>query len=223
MHRHLRFELPDPLAGHGELGLLRGRQPGLQAAVDAVLAAPVVDRLVTDPEIVRDLGHLAAGLDQIQHPPTELRPVATLPHAVLLQDSSIRVQSRDSTKARADQLEAPAFRDDHLGSGLAEWAAANRVHDRIELPVINAALLAAALHEKCGNPTDAIRVLDQALKVCPTNEALTRAAMVLEAKAGDREAALRRYHALATVLARDELEPEPDTSELRKKIMTTDQ
>jgi hypothetical protein len=102
VYRHLRFEFPDPPAGGGQLGLLRRGHARLQAAVDAVLAPPVVDRLVADPEILSDLGDLAAGLDQIQHPPTELRRVATLPHAVLLQDSSIRVHSRDSTKDRAD-------------------------------------------------------------------------------------------------------------------------
>jgi hypothetical protein len=102
VHRQLGFESPDSLAGRHQLGLLRRGETRLEPAIDSVLATPVVDRLVTDPEILGDLRDLAAGLDQIQHPPTELRRIATLPHAVLLQDSSIRVQLRDSTKAPAD-------------------------------------------------------------------------------------------------------------------------
>jgi hypothetical protein len=93
---------PPSAAGRHQLGLLRRGETRLEPAIDSVLATPVVDRLVTDPEILGDLRDLAAGLDQIQHPPTELRRIATLPHAVLLQDSSIRVQLRDSTKAPAD-------------------------------------------------------------------------------------------------------------------------
>lgn len=122
------------------------------------------------------------------------------------------------------RLEAPAFREGRPGGGLVEWAAANRIFDEIELPVINAALLVDGIHEQRGaqGHPDALRALDQALRVCPTNEALIRAAMEREANLGNREGALRRYDALASQLGRDELEPEPDTTALIKRIRTTD-
>lgn len=90
-------ELSDPLAGRSQLGLLCSRQPGPQAAVDPVLAPPVVDRLITDPATLRPTATRSSTRRR------ELRRVAPLPDAVLLQDSSVRVQSRDSTKAGADQ------------------------------------------------------------------------------------------------------------------------
>jgi hypothetical protein len=103
VHSQLRFENTDPLACRDELGLLRRGQPRLEPTVDAVLAAPRVDRLVADSEIVGDLGDLAPSLDQIEHATPKLRRVAPSPHAVLLQDSSITFQLPDSTKAPADQ------------------------------------------------------------------------------------------------------------------------
>ena len=119
-------------------------------------------------------------------------------------------------------LQSPAFRDDHPGAGLAEWAAANRIFDQIEQPVIEAALLYASVHEAQGPDglNEALWALDQALKACPTNEALIRAAMELEVRTGDRAGAQHRYVALATELARDDLEPEPETTELHKRITT---
>jgi hypothetical protein len=116
VHRHLRLEFPDPLAGRGQLGLLGRGHPRLQAAVDAVLAPPVADRLDADPEIVGDLATLPpASTTHHEHPPTELRRVATLPHAVLLQQSSIRVRLRDSTKSRADQSPHQTWGGSELG------------------------------------------------------------------------------------------------------------
>lgn len=51
VHRQLSLQLGDPPLGRGELGLLRRRQPRRLASVDAVLAAPGVDRLFADPEV----------------------------------------------------------------------------------------------------------------------------------------------------------------------------
>jgi signal transduction histidine kinase len=104
MHSQLGLELADPFPSRHQLRLLRGRQPSLETAVDAVLTSPRVDRLLADAEIGRDLTDLATGLHQLQHAPAELRRIPTSPHAVLLQDSSIRVQLRDSTKPGAHHI-----------------------------------------------------------------------------------------------------------------------
>lgn len=103
MHSQLGLELADPFPSRHQLRRLRGRQPSLETAVDAVLTSPRVDRLLADAEIGCDLTDLATGLHQLQHAPAELRRIPTSPHAVLLQDSSIRVQLRDSTKPGAHQ------------------------------------------------------------------------------------------------------------------------
>jgi DNA-binding SARP family transcriptional activator len=47
--------------------------------------------------------------------------------------------------------------------------------------------------------------------------------MQLHTHAGDRDRANHRYRALATQLARDDLEPEPETTDLRRQIMRADQ
>jgi nucleoid-associated protein YgaU len=117
-------------------------------------------------------------------------------------------------------IRAKPFRDRHLGSGLAEWAAASRLLDQIEEAVIDAALVASRLHTT-GNghgPDNALPVIDQALTACPTNELLVRTAMELETQAGRAHAAERRYQALAVDLARDDLEPEDETTELRRRL-----
>jgi hypothetical protein len=103
MHSQLGFELADRFSSRHQLRLLHGRQPRLETPVDAVLTSPRVDRLIADPEIRSNLGDLAAGLHQIQYAPAKLRRIPTSPHAVLLQDSSIRVQLHDSTKPGAHQ------------------------------------------------------------------------------------------------------------------------
>lgn len=64
-------------------------------------------------------------------------------------------------------------------------------------------------------------IIDQALKACPNNEALTRTAMQLDALSGHREGAHRRYIALAQRLALDELEPEPETTALHRDITSS--
>lgn len=122
-------------------------------------------------------------------------------------------------------IEAPAFRDGHLGRGLAEWAAAHRITDQVEQPLIEAALLAAdiAIGQGPDGHADALWAIDRALRACPTNEALVRAAMQLHARTGDRDTANCRYIELATRLARDEIEPEPETTELRHQIMRANQ
>lgn len=124
-----------------------------------------------------------------------------------------------------EHIETKAFRDHHLGAGLAEWANAHRVIDRVEQTVIEAALLAAQLYTTRPDDTDldsARWAIDQALNACPTNEALTRAAMELEAQAGHPDAATRRYHALNTHLIRDDLEPEDETVDLHRRITRPD-
>lgn len=127
-------------------------------------------------------------------------------------------------QAALADIEAPAFRADHMGAGLAEWAAANRIVDRIQQPVIEAALLAADLATRHPDHTDtALSALDAGLLACPANEALTRAAMRLEADAGRHDAANSRYQALATDLIRDDLEPEAETTDLQTQLMSPGQ
>jgi hypothetical protein len=53
--------------------------------------------------------HPATSLDQIQYPPTKLRRITPSPHAVLLRDSSIRVQPTDSTNPGHITLHCPWF------------------------------------------------------------------------------------------------------------------
>jgi hypothetical protein len=97
-------QLQRPLGG-GELGLQRGdlavrcsefallgrRQARLDTAVDSILAPPVVDRLVTDVQVSSDVDDLAAGSQQIEDLPTELRWIATTSHACLLQSGGTRI------------------------------------------------------------------------------------------------------------------------------------
>lgn len=74
--RELGLELGDPLLRRGELGVLVGRAARLEAAVDAVLAAPAVDRLAAEIEIMSNPRHAVALGESIKNPPTELRRVA---------------------------------------------------------------------------------------------------------------------------------------------------
>jgi hypothetical protein len=84
VHGQLRFEFTDALARRHEFGVFRRRQPGLDPAVDAVLATPVVDRLIANAGVGRDVRDLAAHLDQIEHTTPELRRIRTPSHAALL-------------------------------------------------------------------------------------------------------------------------------------------
>jgi hypothetical protein len=66
-HRpQLGLQLRDPAFGRGQLALLSTGQARFQAAVDAVLAAPGVDRLIADAQRLGDLGDRPPGLDQVQ-------------------------------------------------------------------------------------------------------------------------------------------------------------
>jgi len=76
-----------PFTGRDELGLLNARQPRDQAPIDPVLPAPAVDRLVTDLQIARHLGHAAPRLQQIQDLPPELRRIPTSSMPPLLKGS----------------------------------------------------------------------------------------------------------------------------------------
>jgi len=138
-------------------------------------------------------------------------------HRVAVSDADLAV---DLLRAHLSQIEAVAFRSGALGQGLTEWAAAYRVIDRVEQPVIDGALFMAKLCTARGQEAygEALWAVDQGLKACPVNEALVRAAMELEAWLGSPEAANGRYQNLAHRLASDELEPEPETSELRARL-----
>jgi hypothetical protein len=51
-------------------------RPGSTAAVDPVLAAPAVDRLAAEIEIMSNARHAVTLGESIKNPPTELRRVA---------------------------------------------------------------------------------------------------------------------------------------------------
>src|SRR5687768_18177976 len=77
MHRQLRFQLADPPLGRGELRLLQRAQPGFEPAVDLLLAAPAIDRLLADAQVARHVRHLPPGGQQVDHPPSKLRRIST--------------------------------------------------------------------------------------------------------------------------------------------------
>ncbi|HEV7762060.1 MAG TPA: hypothetical protein VGO78_23790, partial [Acidimicrobiales bacterium] len=162
-----------------------------------------VGRYRLSPEVVTDVELLSHALEYA--------------HAVATQDPDAAVELLRLHLAR---IEAVAFRSSALGQGLAEWAAAYRVIDRVEQPVIDAALLDAKLCTDRGSAgySEALWAIDQGLNACPVNEALVRAAMEIEARLGSTDAVNHRYLTLATKLARDELEPEAETSKLRARL-----
>lgn len=155
--------------------------------------------------------------------PTVVTDVQLLSHAL---DYARTVANRspnaavDVLRAHLQAIEAVAFRNGSLGQGLMEWAAAYRVVDAVEQPVVEAALLMSRLSCERGRSGyfDALWAIDQGLRACPYNEALVRMAMEIEALLGNTDAVNHRYLTLATRLARDELEPEPETSELRARL-----
>jgi hypothetical protein len=53
--RQLSFQLGDPLARRDQLRMAAADDPGQLAAVDQLLPTPVVDRLLADFKVVRDL------------------------------------------------------------------------------------------------------------------------------------------------------------------------
>lgn len=70
--RQLGLQLTDTLSRGREVTTLSGAQPRLQTAVDAVLAALVVDRLVTDLKVLSDARDAAPRSEQVQDLAPEL-------------------------------------------------------------------------------------------------------------------------------------------------------
>jgi nucleoid-associated protein YgaU/DNA-binding SARP family transcriptional activator len=199
---HLWWDRPVALATVNKL--LYGTRKVLGGAELLSLAQDdPVGRYRLSPEVVTDAELLSHALEHA--------------HAVSASDPDL---AADLLRRHLSGIEAVAFRSGALGQGLAEWAAAYRVIDRVEQPVIDAALLMAKLCTSRGPEAygEALWAVDQGLNACPVNEALVRAAMELEAVMGSPEAANGRYQTLATKLARDELEPEDETSDLRARL-----
>jgi nucleoid-associated protein YgaU len=131
-------------------------------------------------------------------------------------------EAAELLRQRLATIERPAFNEQSAGAGIADWADAKRITGAVQQPVIEAGLFAADLYVSQG-PTgrpQARWVVDQALNACPDNEALTRTAMQLDALSGHLDAAHSRYVALAQRLARDELEPEPETTDVHREIVS---
>jgi DNA-binding SARP family transcriptional activator len=199
---HLWWDRPVALATVNKL--IYGTRKVLGGAEMLSLAQDdPVGRYRLSPDVVTDAELLHHGLEHA--------------HRVAAADADLAV---DLLRVHLAQVEAVAFRSGALGQGLTEWASAYRVIDRVEQPVIDAALLMVKLCTSRGPEAygEALWAVDQALKACPVNEALVRAAMELEAWLGSPEAANGRYQNLAHRLASDELEPEPETDELRARI-----
>jgi hypothetical protein len=84
-HRlQLGLQLGDAALSRDQLGLLAAGQARFQAAVDAVLAPPGVDRLIADAQRLGNLGDRSASLDQVQDLAAKLRRIAASSHATLL-------------------------------------------------------------------------------------------------------------------------------------------
>src|SRR5436853_375447 len=101
MHRQLGLELADSLVSCDQLAMLSGRQTWVEALVDAILAAPRVDRLFADAEIGRHFRDPSAGLDQLENPTPELPRISPSPHAVLLRTAAS--QSKNPTPRKPGQ------------------------------------------------------------------------------------------------------------------------
>jgi len=156
--------------------------------------------------------------------PTVITDLDLLEHDLAHAQATANERPHDAAELLRQQLatiELPAFDRTSAATGLADWAHAKRVTDRVQQPVIEAALLAADLYTAQGpeGRAPALWAIEQALKACPDNEALTRTAMQLDALTGHRDTAHNRYIALTQHLARDELEPEPETTETHHEIM----
>jgi hypothetical protein len=109
-HRpQLGLQLRDPPPGRGQLALLGTGQARFHAAVDAVLAAPGVDRLIADAQRLGDLGDRPASLDQVQHLAAELRRIPALSHATLLSVEWHGIQQHDSTEPGEDHYDPSRF------------------------------------------------------------------------------------------------------------------
>jgi len=83
MDSQFSLELLNASTSRDELGALRRGQAALKSAIDAVLPAPAVHRLVADTQVASDVLDAAAGRDKVQHPLTKLRGVTASSHAVL--------------------------------------------------------------------------------------------------------------------------------------------
>jgi hypothetical protein len=80
----LGFQLADAPAGCHQLGPLAGCQSRLDPLVDALLSAPAIHRLITDPKVAADICNTSACRDQIKSPSAKFPWVAPSSHAVLL-------------------------------------------------------------------------------------------------------------------------------------------
>src|SRR5438552_13085017 len=83
MDSELSLELPNSSTSRDELGALRRGQAALKSAVDSVLPAPAVHRLVADTQVAGDVLDAASGHDKVQHPLPKLRGVTASSHALL--------------------------------------------------------------------------------------------------------------------------------------------
>ncbi len=86
--RSWSLQLGDPLLGPCRLCLLAAGQSRFDAAVDALPPPPGIDRLITDAQVMCDLGHRSTGLDQAQNLAPELRRIPTSSHTTLHPPSS---------------------------------------------------------------------------------------------------------------------------------------
>ena len=93
----LGLELTDPLDCRRELAFLTGSQARRLTSVDLILTASVVDRLVTDVEVVRDTRDAPPGSEQVKDLASDLRRISLSSHLFLLRTDT-RIRKFDSVK-----------------------------------------------------------------------------------------------------------------------------
>jgi hypothetical protein len=95
------LELSDPTTSSLKLGPLGRGQSRLYSGVDARLAPPGIERLITDPEVPGHVDDLASRGEQVECSAAELGGVSLSWHAVLLSGQRPKFQYFDSMKPRA--------------------------------------------------------------------------------------------------------------------------
>lgn len=184
-------------------------------------------------KLIHGTRRVSGGSEWLQYPQSDAQNRYRLSNDVvtdleLLEHALDYCQSIDDGERIADilmpllrSIEGPPFQTGWLGQGIAEWASANRVVDRAEQAVVEAALLLASTTESEASLARASEAIEHALHACPNNESLVRAAMQVDYRGGHRDQALRRYKALVTALEVDGLEPDNDTTQLRRELAET--
>src|SRR5712691_3141752 len=116
MDSQFSLELPNASTSRDELGALRCGQAALKSAIDSVLPAPVVHRLVADTQVAGDVLDAASGCDKVQHPLPKLCGVTASSHAVLQCLGGTAASRIPIIRLQEIQGALPPFRNSALNS-----------------------------------------------------------------------------------------------------------